>query len=109
MLSVSPFCTETNAGRFSRRLRKPREAAARCAESPPSMATISRRETTPSFNWSTSTCCSAVGLAGRKKDMSAEKWLFQTTSAPASMASSQIVKARPPCRFMLDRLVQPLL
>jgi len=100
MLAVSPFCTETNAGSCSRRLRRAREAAARCPASPPSMATISRRETTPSFSWSTSTCCSAVGLAGRKKDMSAEKWLFQTTMAPASMASSQIVRARPAWRVI---------
>ena len=44
-------------------------------------------------------------LAGRKKDMSAEKWLFQTTMAPASMASSQIVRraGRPGASFGVDR------
>jgi hypothetical protein len=35
------------------------------------MPTSSRRDSTPSVSWSTSSCWAGVGLRGRKADMSA--------------------------------------
>src|SRR5687767_7034528 len=45
-------------------------ASARRAGSVPSIPMRTRRETTPSRNWSTRICCSGVGERGRKADTS---------------------------------------
>src|SRR5260370_38124651 len=66
-----------------------RDNSARCATVAPSMPSSKVRESEPRVTSSTRICCCAVGLRGKKADMSATKWLRATTTAHARTNTNQ--------------------